>query len=146
MINTILVADDNTLDNAILRNFLYPERYNIVSALNGREALDFLEGRNIDLILLDTEMPVMDGCEFMKQYSKTPYFGIIPVIVLTEPGQDHENEALSLFADYEIFDYVSKPLEQLNKGIFYNKIKTAIKHRKAMRELTMLKAKPHSGQ
>lgn len=143
MINTILVADDNTLDNAILRNCLYPERYNIISALNGREALDFLEGRNIDLILLDIVMPVMDGCEFMKLYSKTPYYGIIPVIVLTEPGQDRENEALSLFADYEIFDYVSKPLDQLNKGILFNKIKTAIKYRKVMGELTLIKAKAH---
>lgn len=143
MINTILVADDNTLDNAILRNCLYPERHNIVSALNGREALDFLEGRNIDLILLDTVMPVMDGYEFMKLYSKTPYYGIIPVIVLTEPGQDRENEALTLFADYEIFDYVSKPLDQLNKGVLYNKIKTAIKYRKVMREITLLKAKAH---
>lgn len=145
MINTILVADDNTLDNAILRNYLYPERYNIVSALNGREALDFLEGRNIDLILLDTVMPVMDGCEFMKQYSKTPYYGIIPVIVMTESGQEHENEALCLFTDYEIFDYVSKPLDQLNKGVLYNKIKTAIKHHKAMRELALMKTKSHSG-
>lgn len=143
MINTILVADDNTLDNAILRNCLYPERYNIISALNGREALDFLEGRNIDLILLDIVMPVMDGCELMKLYSKTPYYGIIPVIVLTEPGQDRENEALSLFADYEIFDYVSKPLDQLNKGILFNKIKTAIKYRKVMGELTLIKAKAH---
>lgn len=143
MINTILVADDNALDNAILRNYLYPERYNIISALNGREALDFLEGRNVDLVLLDTEMPVMDGCEFMKLYSKTPYYGVIPVIVLTEPGQDRENEALSLFADYEIFDYISKPLHQLNRGILYNKIRTAIKYRKAMRENILMKAKAH---
>ena len=143
MINTILVADDNTLDNAILRNFLYSERYNIISALNGREALDFLEGRNIDLIFLDVEMPVMDGREFMKLYSKTPYYGIIPVIVLTEPGQDRENEALSLLADYEVFDYVSKPLNQLNKGVLYNKIKTAIKYRMAMRENTIMKLKAH---
>ncbi len=144
MINTILVADDNTLDNAILRNYLYPERYNIVSAMNGREALDFLEGRNIDLILLDTVMPVMDGYEFMKLYSKTPYYGIIPIIVMTEPGREHEDEALKRFEDYEVFDFISKPFDQFNKGVFYNKLKTAIKYRKVMREITLLKAKSHT--
>jgi len=146
MIQTILVADDNTLDNAILRNFLYPERYNIVSALNGREALDFLEGRNIDLILLDIGMPVMDGCEFMQQYAKTPYYGKIPVIVLAEPGQEHENEVLSLISNYEVFDTISKPLDQLNKVVLFNKIKTAIKYRNALRELALLKAKPRAGR
>ena len=146
MINTILVVDDNTFDNAVLRNYLYHERHNIVSALNGREALDFLEGRNIDLILLDTSMPVMDGYEFMKQYSKTPYYGIIPVIVMTESGREHEEEALKQFDEFEIFDYIPKPLNQISKDLLYNKINTAIKYRKVMREFVVLKTKPDAGQ
>jgi len=70
MIDTVLVIDDNALDNAILRNYLYNEHVNIISALNGREALDMLEGRNIDVIVLDLSMPVMNGLEFLKEFKK----------------------------------------------------------------------------
>lgn len=70
MINTILVIDDNVFDNAIIKNYLYGERYSIVSALNGREALELIESRNIDLILLDIVMPIMDGYDFLKEFSK----------------------------------------------------------------------------
>jgi len=57
MINTILVIDDNVFDNAIIKNYLSGERYSIISAVNGREALELIESRNIDLILLDIVMP-----------------------------------------------------------------------------------------
>ncbi len=81
MISTILVTDDNVLDNAILRNFLYKERVNILSALNGREALDLVESRNVDIIILDMVMPVLDGYGFLEEFSKTTYYKEIPVIV-----------------------------------------------------------------
>ena len=68
MINTVLVIDDNALDNAVLRNYLYNTRLNLISALNGREALDMLEGRNVDVIVLDLVMPVMDGLDFLKEF------------------------------------------------------------------------------
>ena len=77
MINTVLIIDDNALDNAVLRNYLYNARLNLLSALNGREALDMLEGRNVDVIVLDLVMPVMDGLDFLKEFKKlatiTPY-------------------------------------------------------------------------
>ena len=87
----------------------------------------------------------MDGYEFMKQYSKTPYYGIIPVIVTTESGREHEEEALKQFDEFEIFDYIPKPLNQISKGLLYNKINTAIKYRKVMREFVLLKTKPDAG-
>jgi CheY-like chemotaxis protein len=85
MIRTILVTDDNILDNAILRDYLYKERYNMISAVNGVEALELLEGRNVDLILLDLVMPVMDGFEFLKNFSKTHFYNEIPIIVTSQP-------------------------------------------------------------
>ncbi len=132
MINTILVTDDNVLDNALIRNYLYKESYNIVSALNGREAIELIESRNIDLILLDMVMPVMDGYEFMKVFSKTPYYKEIPVIV-TSSLDGAEN--IEKILEYDIFDYIIKPLDNINKLILINKIRMALKFRNLISDL-----------
>jgi response regulator RpfG family c-di-GMP phosphodiesterase len=136
MNNTILVTDDNMLDNAIIRNYLYTERYSLISAVNGREALDLIESRNIDLILLDMVMPVMDGYEFLKEFSKTHYHKEIPVIVTTNID---EPENIKKTLEYEIFDYIVKPLDNINKLILVNKIKAALKYRNALLNLDKAK-------
>ncbi len=133
MISTILVTDDNVLDNAILRNYLYPERYNIISALNGREALELIESRNIDLILLDLVMPVMDGFEFLEYFSKTRYYCEIPVIVAS--SLDKAENIEKVLESYDIYDYVIKPLDHINRLIVVNKIRRGIKFREMYLEL-----------
>ncbi|MFZ5989213.1 MAG: response regulator [Bacillota bacterium] len=132
MINTILVTDDNVLDNAIIRNYLYNERYNLVSALNGREALELVESRNIDLILLDMVMPVMDGYEFLKEFSKTSFYKEIPVIVASSLDSTKNIEKV---LEFDIFDYIIKPLDHINRLILVNKIKTAIRYRNTLVDL-----------
>lgn len=132
MINTILVTDDNVLDNAIIRNYLYNERYNLVSALNGREALELVESRNIDLILLDMVMPVMDGYEFLKEFSKTSFYKEIPVIVASSLDSTKNIEKV---LEFDIFDYIIKPLDHINRLILVNKIKTAIRYRSTLVDL-----------
>lgn len=137
MINTILVTDDNVLDNAILRNYLYHERCNIISALNGREALELIESRNIDVILLDLVMPVMDGFEFLKEFSKTKYYKEIPIIVASSLDKTENIEEI---LNYDIYDYIIKPLDHINRLILVNKIRNAIKHRHQTLEFTKAKA------
>lgn len=131
MISTILVTDDNVLDNAILRNFLYKERVNIISALNGREALDLVESRNVDIIILDMVMPVLDGYGFLEEFSKTPYYKEIPVIVAS--GID--NHQLEKVFNYDIYDFILKPLNMTNKFLLINKIRKALQFRKMLVEL-----------
>ncbi len=137
MINTILVTDDNALDNAVLRNYLSHERLNMVSALNGREALDLLESRNIDVIVLDMVMPVMDGLAFLSEFKKTEYYGTVPIIVATH--QDQPETIQKVLCEYEIFDYIIKPLDHINRLIVVNKIKSGIRYRNALKELAALK-------
>jgi response regulator RpfG family c-di-GMP phosphodiesterase len=139
MINTVLVIDDNALDNAVLRNYLYNERCNLISALNGREALDMLEGRNVDVIILDMVMPVMDGPAFLNEFKKSGYYGQIPIIVTTK--MESGEMAEKIIGDYEIFDYVIKPLDHINRVILVNKIKSAIRYREALKELAALREK-----
>ncbi len=139
MINTILITDDNVLDNVILRDYLYKERFNVISALNGREALEMLESRNVDLIILDLVMPVLDGYGFMKQFSKTRLYKEIPVIVASSLD-DREN--IERILEYDIYDYIIKPLDHFNRLILVNKIKNAIEIRKMKQELNELKKQP----
>jgi PleD family two-component response regulator len=138
MINTILVTDDNVLDNAILKNYLYKERFNVISALNGREALEQLEIRNIDLIILDLVMPVLDGFQFLKQFSKTELYKEIPIIIASSLDDSKDIEQILKF---NIYDYVIKPLDHINRLIMVNKIKNALEYRKMLLDLKKLGAK-----
>ena len=137
MIHTILVTDDNIIDNAVLRNFLCNQKLNIVSAINGREALDLLESRNIDVILLDLVMPVLDGFGFLKELSKTKYCTEIPVIVISSI---YDDETVNKVMNYNIFDYLIKPIDEKNRLIFTNKIKKAIEYRILLQQLERAKA------
>jgi PleD family two-component response regulator len=138
MISTILVTDDNVLDNAILKNYLYKERFNVISALNGREALEQLEIRNIDLIILDLVMPVLDGFQFLKQFSKTELYKEIPIIIASSLDDSKDIEQILKF---NIYDYVIKPLDHINRLIMVNKIKNALEYRKMLLDLKKLGAK-----
>jgi len=131
MIKTILVADDNVLDNAILRNYLYKERVNIISALNGREALDMIESRNIDIIILDLGMPVLDGFGFLQEFSKTGYYKEIPIIIIS----GIETNDIEKVFRYDIYDFVHKPLTHINRLVLINKINKALEYRKMFLEL-----------
>lgn len=131
MISTILVTDDNALDNAILRNYLYKEHVNIISALNGREALDMIESRKIDIIILDLEMPVLDGFGFLEEFSKTAFYKEIPIIISSAAEMDVIEKVFS----YDVYDFILKPLTQTNKLILINKIRKALEFRKMCLEL-----------
>ncbi len=133
MINTILVTDDNVLDNAILKKYLFNERYDLVSAVNGAEALDLIESRNIDVIILDMIMTVLDGYEFLKLFSKTELYKEIPIIITS--GIEDTKNIEEILNTYTIFDYIIKPLDHINRIILVNKIKAATQYRKTLLEL-----------
>lgn len=78
----IMICDDNQL---MLRNLkeMLSKRYEIVMAASGSQALTLLEKRKIDLILLDYEMPVMNGRQVYQILHSTPEYKDIPVIFLT---------------------------------------------------------------
>ncbi|WP_024831404.1 response regulator [Ruminiclostridium josui] len=137
MISTILVTDDNILDNAILRNYLYKERVNIVSVLNGREALDIVESRNVDVIILDLIMPVLDGFGFLEEFCKMNSYREIPVIISSNLEMDQIEKALN----YDIFDFIPKPINKINRMVVVNKVRKAIQFRKMISQLKLLESK-----
>ncbi len=103
----ILVVDDEKDIVGMLKYNLEKEGYTVVTALNGRRALEQAQENKPDLILLDVMMPEMDGWEVCKQLMKDVKTSMIPVIFLTAKGSEvDEVVGLELGAD----DYIVKPI------------------------------------
>ncbi|MBV6644533.1 MAG: PAS domain S-box protein, partial [Cyclobacteriaceae bacterium] len=81
----ILLVEDNIFNRAIARDFLHSWQCQVDEAENGQEALDKLEQNRYDLILLDLQMPVLDGYQTIKKIraSEDEYLQSIPVVALT---------------------------------------------------------------
>jgi DNA-binding response OmpR family regulator len=106
--DVILIVDDIPLNLKILEAILVKEEYEIVRAVDGRQALNRARDILPDLILLDIMMPKMDGfqaCKALKRSSKTKH---IPIIFLTsKSGTESVVRGLKLGAA----DYVVKPFK-----------------------------------
>lgn len=102
----ILVVDDNPLIVNVLRSLLATEQYQVYTASNGREALDLLEGKSVDVIVCDVMMPELDGYGLYKSVRSQAKFAHIPFVFLTALGsQDEILQGKECGAD----DYVVKP-------------------------------------
>ncbi len=103
MPKNLLVVDDEERLRDLLRAYLTQEGYAVVTAANGREALDRTRHEPFDLIILDIMMPEMDGYEFMRAYRRDHD---TPIIMLTARVGDSDTVlGLEMGAD----DYVTKP-------------------------------------
>lgn len=104
---TVLVADDEKEIRDLLRLYLENEKYDVIEARDGQQALDMLNSNKIDLCLLDIMMPNIDGYHVLQELRKT---STIPVIILSAKDADSEKIlGLNLGAD----DYISKPFNPL---------------------------------
>lgn len=103
MTKTVLVVDDEKRLVALVESYLSQEGYRVLTAYNGREALQAARRENPDLIILDLMMPEMDGHEFIEVYRRERS---TPIILLTARVEEQEQViSLELGAD----DYVTKP-------------------------------------
>ena len=101
----ILIVDDSKTNLIMARQEL-KEDYEVTPVISGEQALQFLEKRIPDLILLDINMPVMDGKETLTKIRQNPAWSTIPVIFLTsDESTETEAECLRLGAE----DYIRKP-------------------------------------
>jgi two-component system KDP operon response regulator KdpE len=101
---TILVVDDEPQIRRVLRATLSADGYTIVEARDGQEALEKLRDERPDLVLMDVNMPILDGLEACRQIRTTTTS--VPVIMLTVRGAEKDKvRALDAGAD----DYVVKP-------------------------------------
>lgn len=101
----ILVVDDNKANLAMAKQELSDE-YQVTPVISGAQALQFLEKKTPNLIMLDLMMPEMDGRETMRRIKEREEWKKIPIVFLTaDSSPETESEILRLGAD----DFVAKP-------------------------------------
>ena len=103
----LLVADDNKVNRLLLARSLELQGHSVACAANGRLALEMLRDGSFDLLLLDMEMPEMDGFQVLEQLSADPRLRDLPVIVTSSlEGIAHIVRCIELGAE----DYLPKPV------------------------------------
>ena len=104
----ILVVDDDEMTRHFLSHILAQQGFLLESAADGEQALAFLKEKTFDIILLDIEMPGLNGLETLKQIRKTYLKKDLPVLMVT--ANDQSTEIIQAF-DLGANDYVVKPLD-----------------------------------
>jgi CheY-like chemotaxis protein len=107
----ILVVDDDASTRTLLELILSSGGHEITLLNDGREALAYLKTNTPDLIVIDVNMPVLDGIEVCSRIKKLPRFKNIPVIVLTSMN-DAQTRVRAI--DANASDIVYKPLTGKN--------------------------------
>ena len=102
---TILIVEDNEDSRLFLQRSLSAE-YNIIMAENGKEALEMMKERDVNLVVTDIMMPVMNGLELCSRIKNDILFSHIPVIMLTAKSTE-ENIVAGLKDGVD--EYITKP-------------------------------------
>jgi CheY-like chemotaxis protein len=104
----VLVTDDEPITRMLVKLLLQREHYDVLEATNGELAVEIALRERPDLLLIDLNMPVMDGYQAIQIVRKTLTMAMLPIVVLTaEEGQAIERRVLELGAN----DYIIKPFD-----------------------------------
>ncbi len=105
---TVLVVDDDAGNRALLRGYL-AERYDVLEAGDGPGALDRIDRKQVDLVLLDVMMPGMSGFDVCREIKRRSSGVILPVLLLTALSERADRIAgLEAGAD----DFLTKPIDR----------------------------------
>jgi two-component system chemotaxis response regulator CheY len=109
MLKKVLVVDDSALIHQMYKMVLMRYKCDIIDALNGQEGLDKLvKNPDASLILLDINMPLMNGLEFIKKVRDLGQYDKIPIIIVSTEGKEEDTmRGLALGAK----GYVKKPFQ-----------------------------------
>lgn len=103
----VLLVDDHEANLEALTDYLTAKRWHVTSARSGLEAIAQVEPERFDLVLMDVQMPGMDGLEAIRRIRSLPHGGTLPIIALTALAMPHDREkCLAAGANR----YLSKPV------------------------------------
>jgi DNA-binding response OmpR family regulator len=103
----ILVADDDPQMRRLIGSVLQREGFEVAEAGDGLDALEVIDRGGIDLLILDIDMPRLDGLGVMEELRAQMRTASLPVIMLTAHHGESEEKALDLGAQ----DYLTKPVQ-----------------------------------
>jgi two-component system cell cycle response regulator DivK len=105
---TILIVDDFDDTRLLLRTWLQKKGYRVVEAENGNRAVAAAESNRPDLIIMDVEMPELDGLAATRKIRKLTNFREVPIVAVSAYGADqYRDHAIAAGCD----EYVSTPFE-----------------------------------
>jgi CheY-like chemotaxis protein len=105
---TILVVDDFDDTRLLLRTWLQKKGFRVVEAENGKRAIVAAETNRPDLIIMDVEMPELDGLAATRKIRELENFGAVPIVAVSAYGADlYRDHALAAGCN----EYVSTPFE-----------------------------------
>ena len=109
MLKKVLVVDDSALIHQMYKMVLMRYRCQIINALNGQEGLDKLEKNpDVSLMLVDINMPLMNGLEFIQKVKALGKYDNIPIVIVSTEGKEEDTQrGLALGAS----GYVKKPFQ-----------------------------------
>ena len=103
----VLIVDDNQASRDLIRAILKSVRCEIIEASHGQQGLDLLRQERPDLVLLDIDMPGVDGLTVVKRIREDAVFADLPVIAVTAFAMDGDREK-GMAAGFT--EYVTKPV------------------------------------
>ncbi len=106
----VLLVEDNVINQKVASKFLYKKGYKLTVVTNGQDALDALTQTGFDLVLMDIQMPVMNGLEATRQIRlrENEAGGRIPIIAMTANAMSGDREEC---LDAGMDDYIAKPIQ-----------------------------------
>jgi CheY-like chemotaxis protein len=109
----VLIVEDDHVLSLVLKGRLEKEGVEVKQAFNGKEALDYLRTDTPDLILLDLIMPQMSGFEFLESIRSDPQYSLIPVVVISNLGQESDIEKAKSLGVIEYYVKVRTSIDSL---------------------------------
>jgi CheY-like chemotaxis protein len=103
----ILVAEDNAVNQKLIQALLTKQGYGTRIAHNGREAVEAIQHERFDLVLMDVQMPVLDGLAAARAIRQLPQGARVPIVAMTADGLEGDRERC-LAAGMD--DYLPKPI------------------------------------
>jgi two-component system, chemotaxis family, chemotaxis protein CheY len=108
MNKNIIVAEDFNVSRKIIVSTLAKEGYTVFEAADGNEAVELFDGRQVDLLITDYNMPNMNGADLIKKIRSTRSYEYLPILLLTTEVRE---EKIRNAIDCHITAFIKKPFD-----------------------------------
>lgn len=103
-VNTVLVVDDSEMIIKVLSFMIKKAGYTILSAIDGKNALEFFDGRDIDLVITDLNMPIMEGPVLITEIRSKEDHRQIPIVLFFAGSEEEQAKILATSGATILFD------------------------------------------
>ena len=102
--NIVLIVDDSHMIVKVLSFMLKKAGYTVLSGIDGKNALEFFDGRDIDLVITDLNMPNMNGLELISEIRSQEYYRYLPVVLFIADGEEDRKKYMETSGATMLFD------------------------------------------